>query len=398
VTGGEPIEGGAELRWPPLDDRPGGRGVDLVVEADAPADGPSIPPAVRGPKISRLWIAVGPLLLVFTVTITVLLVRSVPYLVFMPGSATEVQPLISIEGVDGEPAPFVDADNRDILFVTVSVRYPSGFELLYRMRDDRNEIAPSKPYLGDRSTEENRTFNLSLMTDSKDRATKVALERVGFEVKVTPTGAVLIDLDPTYPAAPLLRPGDTVIEADGEPITTADELGAAIGDHQPGDTIELVVERLGEPGTTTVQAPLVENPDKAGRAQLGVSLRDRPKYEFPVKVSIDSGDVGGPSAGLAFTLALIDRLTPGDLTGGDRVAVTGTIELDGSVGPVGGVRQKTEAAVREGAVLFLVPPAEYQEAVDAARGRLVVKQVETLDDALTELEAIGGVPVEPVTP
>jgi PDZ domain-containing protein len=266
------------------------------------------------------------------------------------------------------------------------------------MRDDRNEIAPSKPYLGDRSTEENRTFNLSLMTDSKDRATKVALERVGFEVKVTPTGAVLIDLDPTYPAAPLLRPGDTVIEADGEPITTADELGAAIGDHQPGDTIELVVERLGEPGTTTVQAPLVENPDKAGRAQLGVSLRDRPKYEFPVKVSIDSGDVGGPSAGLAFTLALIDRLTPGDLTGGDRVAVTGTIELDGSVGPVGGVRQKTEAAVREGAVLFLVPPAEYQEAVDAARGRLVVKQVETLDDALTELEAIGGVPVEPVTP
>lgn len=411
MTGPDRREGGAEDRWPPFEERPlgwasvGGDPASGDPASGNPASGdpasaalPDPSPAVRGPRISRLWLAVGPLLLVFVVAITTLLVRSVPYLVFMPGSATEVQPLITIEGVDGEPAPFVDADNRDILFVTVSVRYPSGFELLYRMRDDRNAIAPSKPYLGDRSTEENHTFNLSLMTDSKDRATKVALERVGFDVEVTPTGAVIVDLDPTFPAAPLLRPGDTVIEADGEAITTADELGAAIGAHRPGETIELVLERLGEPGTTTVEATLAENPQKAGRAQLGVSLRDRPRYEFPLKVSIDSGDVGGPSAGLAFTLALIDRLTPGDLTGGERVAVTGTIELDGSVGPVGGVRQKTEAAVREGAVLFLVPPAEYEEAVTAARGRLEVEQVQSLDDALKALEAIGGAPVEPATP
>ena len=86
--------------------------------------------------------------------------------------------------------------------------------------------------------------------------------------------------------------------------------------------------RLGVTGKISVDAPLVENPQKAGVAQLGVSLRDRPRYDFPVDVTIDSGDVGGPSAGLAFTLALIDVLSPGDLTGGKRVAVTGTIDLD----------------------------------------------------------------------
>ena len=129
-----------------------------------------------------------------------------------------------------------------------------------------------------------------------------------------------------------------------------------------------------------------------------MSLENRPSYEFPFDVAIDSGDVGGPSAGLAFTLAILDRITPGDLTGGARVAVTGTIELDGTVGPVGGVKQKTEAAVSEGAVLFLVPSDEYDEAVEAADGRIEIRRADSLDQALTALEELGGDPVEPVSP
>jgi PDZ domain-containing protein len=351
----------------------------------------------RAPRISPLWWVVGPLLGLLVVTITVLLARSVPYIVFMPGSATEVQPLISIEESDGQPSFVEDADG-DILFTTVSSRFPSGIEVLYRLFDDRNDVAPSEPYLGTQTTEQNRSFNLSLMTDSKDRASKVALERAGYEVPVTATGAVIVDLDPAYPSAAVLRPGDTVVGADGEPITTSDELADAIGRHEPGDMIELVIERLGEPGTSTVEAELVEHPEKAGRAQLGVSLQDRPEYEFPFEVSIDSGDVGGPSAGLAFTLALLDRLTPGEITGGTRVAVTGTIQLDATVGQVGGVKQKVEGALEEGATVFIVPDAEYAEAVEAADGRLEVHQVSSLDEALAVLESIGGDPVEPVTP
>lgn len=347
------------------------------------------------PRISRLWWIAGPVLVALVVLVTVLLARSVPYIVFMPGSATEVQPLITIESHDGEPSYVEDAEG-DILFTTVSTRFPSGFEVLYRLLDDRNDVAPSELYLGTQSSEENRSFNLSLMTDSKDRASKVAMERAGYTVEVTPTGAVIVNLDPSYPSAAVLRPGDTVVAADGEPIGTSDELAAAILAHEPGESIELVIERIGEPGTTTVEAELAENPEKAGKAQLGVSLQDRPAYEFPFEVQIDSGDVGGPSAGLAFTLALLDRLTPGRITGGARVAVTGTIQLDASVGPVGGVRQKVEGAVREGATLFLVPSAEYEDAVDAADGRLDVRRVDTLDEALDVLESIGGDPVEPV--
>ena len=351
------------------------------------------PPVGRGPRISRLWWGAGPVLVAFVVAITVLLARPVPYVVLMPGSATPVEPLITVEAPKGEKPPFVDKQRRDILFVTVSIRFPRGFEALYRLTDDRNQVAPSKPYLGTQSAKENRTFNLALMTSSKDTATKVALERVGYKVGVTPTGAVIVDLGPSYPAAKVLQPGDTVVEADGEPVRTADALVAAIARHRPGQEIALTVERLGVASPVKVSAKLVDNPEKPGKAQLGVSVRDRPLFEFPFEVNIDSGDVGGPSAGLAFTLALIDVLTPGDLTGGKRVAVTGTIELDGSVGPVGGVRQKTEAAVKEGAALFLVPSDEYPDAVKAARGRLKVERADDLDAALVALERIGGAKV-----
>ena len=110
-------------------------------------------------------------------------------------------------------------------------------------------------------------------------------------------------------------------------------------------------------------------------------------FQFPVRVSIDSGAVGGPSAGLAFTLALLDELTPGDLFGGHKVAATGTMTPSGAVGPIGGLPQKTVAVQREGATLFLVPKSEEQEAIDKAKGsNLKVVGVETLDDAIAALE------------
>jgi PDZ domain-containing protein len=113
-------------------------------------------------------------------------------------------------------------------------------------------------------------------------------------------------------------------------------------------------------------------------------------YEFPIDVEIDTGDVGGPSAGLAFTLALIDDLTPGDLTGGADVAVTGTIAGDGTVGPVGGTGQKAAAVREEGMELFLVPSADYQDAVDRAGDDLEVVAVDTVDEALAALGEQGG--------
>lgn len=371
-----------------------------MTDADAPEGSvPRPPPPAQlpdRPPLSPLWWGVGPLLAALVVLLMVVAVRPAPYVVFMPGSAREVEPLITIEANGTADLPELDAVDNDLLFVTVSVRHPSGVETLWRLLGDANEVVPSELILGSQTEQQNRSFNLQLMTASKDKATKVALERSGFPVQVEPSGAVITNLEPTFPVAAVLVPGDTVVGADGSPIETTDELVAAIAEHDPGDVMDLTIEKLGASEAMDVQVELVENPTKPGNAQLGVSLENRPSYEFPITVSINSGDVGGPSAGLAFTLAIVDRMTPGDLTGDASVAVTGTINLDASVGPVGGVTQKTEAAVSAGATVFLVPPAEFADATVAARGRLEVRQVSTLDEALAALEELGGDPVPPV--
>jgi PDZ domain-containing protein len=125
-------------------------------------------------------------------------------------------------------------------------------------------------------------------------------------------------------------------------------------------------------------------------ARIGVVLQTADlRYDFPVDVTIETGLVGGPSAGLAFSLALIDELTPGELTGGQPVAVTGTIDAEGAVGVVGGVTQKTVTAKRAGAAAFLVPPEEEAEA-KAHAGKMRIIPIRSLDEALAALEQLGG--------
>lgn len=370
-----------------------------------PPPGPSIerppvqtgpPPArlgsVSSPAVSRLWWCTGPLLIVLVAAISIVLARPAPYIALAPGSARSVEPLVKVSQVAGGPKPQTEKADDDLFFVTVSVRRPSGIEALVRLLDDTNDVVPEKVITGGQSQEENRQFNLQLMTDSKDKATKVALERAGYEVEVKTSGAVVVDLDPTYPVAEKVRPGDTIVEASGKPIAASDDLVAVIAAQQPGDVVELTVQPFAGSKEQDVSVELAENPE-TGKAQLGVSLDDRPSYEFPINVDIDSGEVGGPSAGLAFTLAILDRITPGSLTGNQAVAVTGTISLDGSVGPVGGVTQKTEAAIDAGAKLFLVPPDEFAGATEVAGGRLEVRRVTSLDDALEVLTEFGGDPV-----
>jgi PDZ domain-containing protein len=154
-------------------------------------------------------------------------------------------------------------------------------------------------------------------------------------------------------------------------------------------------------GTRTVDMALGARPEDASRSYLGVSLQTNDlSFEFPVEVTIDSGRVGGPSAGLAFTLGLLDVLTPESLTGGLSIATTGTMELDGRVGPIGGIHQKVEAAKRRGVQLMLVPSSELEEARTYADG-LRIEGVDDLDDALAVLSTVGGgdlvLPPQPTT-
>lgn len=343
------------------------------------------------PRISRLWWVTGPLLALLVGAIVVVAALPVPYVTFSPGGARAVEPLVTVASEDGGPEIDAEPPSEDLLYLTVSTAVePSGLYVLRGLFDDEVQVEPSSPYLGTQTRDESRALNLALMTDSQDKARKVALERLGYEVTTESAGAFLEDIDPKVPAASVLKPGMTVVGANGDEVATRDDLVAAIEGSEPGDTIELEVVPLGATEPVTVEAELTERPDEPGEAVLGVSVADRATYEFPVDIQIDTGKVGGPSAGLAFTLAILDRLTPGSLTGDGKVAVTGTIELDGSVGPVGGVQHKTRAAIREGANLLLVPPDEYEEAVEAADGRIDVVSVSSLDEALAALEDHGG--------
>ena len=350
------------------------------------------------PRLSRLWWFTAPVLTVLIGAILVIGTLRVPYVVLSPGSARAVGPLVSIESKPGGPKASDQPPTDDLLYVTVSSSVkPSGFLALKGWWDDTSEVVPSKPFLGQQSGDENRKLNLALMSDSQDKARKVALERLGYDVESTPIGSFLEDVDPTFPSAKVLDPGMTVVGVDGKPVRTRDDLIDAITAKEPGDPIRLDVIPLSGGKARTVTTRLSEREDEPGKPVLGVSPVDRVRYGFPLDIRIDTGQVGGPSAGLAFTLAILDRLTPGSLTGDDRVAVTGTIEVDGSVGPVGGVDHKTEAAISEGAKLFLVPPDEYELAKKTARGRIEIEQVSSLDEALAALEAHGGDPLPEAT-
>ncbi|MGN6695400.1 MAG: YlbL family protein [Aquihabitans sp.] len=349
---------------------------------------------MTSPRLSRLGWVTGPVLVLLVgVLITVSAMR-VPYVVIAPGSARSVVPLVTVSQKPGGPAVTEDKASDDLLYVTVSSKVePSGIVALWGWWDAKAEVVPSKPYLGEQTQDENRALNLALMTNSQEKAKVVALERLGYEVGKTPVGAFLEDVSTAYPAAEVLKPGMTVVEVDGKRVTTTDELVAAIQEHQPGDEIDLAVIPLAGGKAQDVTTTLGSREGEPEVAALGVSPVDRVTYTFPVDIQIDTGKVGGPSAGLAFTLAILDRMTPGALTGGERMAVTGTIELDGTVGPVGGVDHKTEAAISEGAKVFLVPPEEFEQAKKASRGRIAIEQVRTLDEALAAMEAHGGDPL-----
>jgi PDZ domain-containing protein len=346
------------------------------------------------PRISRLWWFTAPVLTLLIGALVIVGTMRVPYVVLSPGGARAVVPLVTVSQKPGGPKVTESPATDDLLYVTVSSSVePSGILALKGWLDDKAQVEPSKPFLGKQTNEENRALNLALMTDSQDKARVVALQRLGYKVETTPIGAFLEDVDPSFPAADVLKPGMTVVGADGDPVRTRDDLVEAITAHKPGDRIDLSVVPLkgGEAEDVTVE--LGERPGEPGTAALGVSLVNRNSYTFPVNIEVDTGKVGGPSAGLAITLAILDRMTPGNLTGGERMAVTGTIELDGSVGPVGGVDHKTEAAISQGAKVFLVPHDEVEQAKKAARGRIKIEEVNSLDEALAALEAHGGDPL-----
>ena len=314
-------------------------------------------------------------------------VLPVPYVAMRPGSVRPVTEQVLVEGTPSYPP------EHSIAYTTVSVGGTTLLEALAGWLDDDVDVFPEEVIRGDRDAEENRRYNAQLMDTSKLVAVAVALRHLGYEgVAVHTSGAVVRQIGEGSPAAAVLELDDVIVAVDGQPVDEPDEVGRLLQPGGPGAAHVLTVERPPGSGTTLeVAVGTVAAPDDPQRAIIGIAPEDRlAGADLPVDVLIDSGTVGGPSAGLAFTLAVLDVLTPGELTGGHRVAATGTIGLDGTIGPVGGAVQKALTVRDEGYEVFLVPTDELDEVRTAIGDDLEVRAVGTLQDALDALASLGG--------
>ena len=309
---------------------------------------------------------------------------------FMPGTVIATSDRVEAEGIDAYQP------EGEILLLTVSI--DSSLSVVDWIRssvDDTIELRSRDSVYGDRTNDQQREHNRLLMDGSKDTATIVALERLGVHAADF-TGVWFLEPVAGGPADGLLEPTDVILSIDGEPVTTVDSLRSVLAGMQPGTLVVITVEDVETGERRDVEVTLGAHPDHGG-AYVGVSgVNDRiERSPLPFDVAISPGAVGGPSAGLAFALVIIDVLTPGELTGGKRVAVTGSIRLDGSVGEVGGVAQKAVAARTAGAEMIIVP-ARLADQARLGAGDVPVVGVDTLDEALEALAAAGGDPFQPI--
>jgi PDZ domain-containing protein len=307
-----------------------------------------------------------------------------PYYTLSPGSSRATEPLIAVENAQ------TYANDGEVDFLTVSLRQATAVELLIAWVDSSIDVESKDDLFGKKSENENHEINVRMMSDSKDSATYQALTRLGYTIPSSGTGAVIASVQPDGPTAELLSPGEVITAVDDVPITMNNQLVALVGASTPGSVRQLSLERYDGTSGHVVAVTIGARPDDPSRGYLGVSTFTRDlTFDFPVTVTINSGAVSGPSAGLAFTLGLLDVLTPESLTGGEHIAATGTMDLNGVVGPVGGVHQKVVAARRAGATLMLVPSDELDEA-RLAGGDLRIEPADTLDQALAVLATLGG--------
>jgi PDZ domain-containing protein len=297
-----------------------------------------------------------------------------------------VNTLISAKGAETYPA------KGQVLLTTISLQQATPFDAVIGwLRTDVDVFPQEKVVPPKTSSEEYTRLNFEVMDESKQNAIVVALRRLGYQVTEKGEGALVERVLPQFAAKGRLQEGEVIKAIDGKPVRLVPEATAIISSHKPGDVLTIDLAQPDGSSPHQVQVPTAADPEQANKTVLGVFLRTfKRDFDLPFEVDIQSGNIGGPSAGLAFTLGVIDALTPGELTGGRKVAVTGTIEIDGRVGDVGGVAQKTSAVKASGADVFLVPAGEYETARQRAGDGLLVMKVTTLQEALDALGSLGG--------
>jgi PDZ domain-containing protein len=339
-----------------------------------------LPPPVKRAKWP--WI-LGGFSFVLVVASLVASFIQLPYYTIAPGDALNVNTLVTVHGARQYPPKGA----LMLLFVEERSRI-NGWRWLQASLDSEIDLVKQQQFAGAGvDPAEIDAQAVADMASSQSAAKYVALKRLGYAVTAEPRVNVIAVIG-DKPAAGVLEVGDRILTFNGKSVTKPTVLTDGMKTVHPGASVSIGYVRAGKRHTVSIRTA-----SERGHAVLGVYLEQPLKYPFDV--SIDTSDIGGPSAGLAMTLSILDELTPGNLTGGKLVAVTGEIGTDGSVLEVGGVGQKAVAARHRGAQLFIVPMAEVAEARTRA-GSMRVVGVRTLDDALKALRSAGGAPLPPV--
>jgi len=329
-----------------------------------------------------------------------------------PGDATPVAPLVTIHGVA------TDKQHDKIMLTDVYLTQLSAWQWVTMHFQSHVQFVPGNELVdpGVPSDELSAQGYLE-MNGSKQAASVAAFRSLGWTVPATPSGAIISAVVAPSPARTAgLKVADEVVGVDGTTVDSTCSLIGAVHDVAPSTVLRLRVRPavISASGNITWRAPetvrvtTVATPSGASstgcravsgpsRSYIGVALEDGVRYDLPARVSIDTANIGGPSAGLAMTLTLIDQLSHGSLTGHHVIAATGTMDPSGDVGDVGGVAQKTVAVANSGAKYFFVPEVEVPAARSAHEPGLTIIGVTSLHQVLKDLREIGGAPPTPIT-
>lgn len=299
--------------------------------------------------------------------------------IFLPDPAHPVAPLVDVQGGH---APAKGA----VYFVDVVVRKASILEKLFGGLHEGADLYPASAVNPPGTNDaQRRRIDLEDMHDSQQIAAAVAEKAAGKNVVMTQIGAKVEEVVGGLPAVGKLEPDDVIVDVDGKRTKTVQAVIARVGKHRVGDIVAFTVRRGSKSLVERIRT--AADPAKKSHPIVGVALEPALDIHVPIPVSIDAGGVGGPSAGLAFALEVLEQLGR-DVVHGKKIAATGEIFPNGAVGPIGGVKQKTIGARRAGVDAFLVPAGE--NAADARRVAhgLRIIPVETFPQALHALATL----------
>ena len=352
---------------------------NLYAEGEMPQQSPSKRPNKRA-------LAGLSMLLVFTVALITLGFFQAPYVIERPG------PVVNVLGADNGvqvisiPKGNVYATSGELDLLTVSVvgnrdQTPTWPELFWAWIDPAQAISPLDAVFPPGQTQqESDAESTAMMDQSQQDAIAAALTKLGYEI---PTHVYISEVSKNKPSSGKLVAGDYVTAVNGVAPESVDHLREMVNEFDGKTALKISVLRAGKKLTFDITP--IKNTD--GRWVLGIFVGT--KFDFPIEVNLQLSDIGGPSGGTMFALGIYDRLTPGALLGGQHVAGTGTIDASGAVGPIGGIRQKLYGAQRAGAKYFLAPFENCNEVVGHIPQGLQVFSIETFDDAISVVEAIG---------